>query len=269
MTKNTKKIKDFRYGFTVKRRKFGINYWRFFFNGINSISGSEQMFFIELEMINPWLYPSEASLSFKPKTTITADDLQYALAGTQSAHSITTEEIKLPSYCAVRIGCIGGRARQLCSYFSVKEMTFHSKPFEIQVGNKFFSENKISGFLNISKEDLAEHPEYLCDNGHATWELTYEIDNEYKQGYKSSDYRWFPYGLKTIFSGKLNFDGADYIIDPRKCCGYTERFWGKTLPEPWFHVSADNLTSDITGKTLFNSAFAIQGSFNEKVKILK
>ncbi|MCR4580853.1 MAG: hypothetical protein K5681_10965 [Treponema sp.] len=268
MTKNNKKIKDLRFGFTGKRRKFGINYWRFFFYGINSISGSEQMFFIELEMLNPWLNPSEPYLSYKSRVSITAEDLQYALAGTQSAHNLETEELKLPSYCAIRVGKIGGRAKQICSYFSVREMNFHSKPFEIQIGNKFFSENRISGFLNLSKEEVAEHPEYLCDSGSVTWELNYEIDNEYKEGYKSPEMRWFPFGLKTVFTGKLNFDGVDYIVDPRKCCGYIERFWGKTMPEPWFHITAENLTSEITGKTLFNSSFAIKGSFNEKVSFL-
>ena len=269
MKKNTKKkIKDFKYGFTGTRRKFGINYWRFFFNGINSISGSEQMFFIELEMINPWTSPSEAILSFKPRITISAEDLQYALAGTQAAHNLETEDIRVPSYCAIRVGKIGGDSKQLCSYFPVKEMTFHSKPFEIQIGNKFFSEERISGFLNLPKEEVSEHPEYLCESGNVTWELNYEISKEYKDGFKDSDMRWFPFGLKTVFSGKIDFDGVSYLVDPRKCCGYIERFWGKTMPEPWFHVSAENLTSDITGKTLFNSAFSIQGVFNDKVSFI-
>ena len=268
MKNKIKKIKDFKYGFAGKKRKFGINIWRFFFNGINSISGSEQMFFIELEMLNPWISPQDVSLSFKPRVTITAEDLQYALAGTQSARNLETEDVRLPSYCAVRVGKLGAYSKQLCSYFTVKEMTVHTKPFEIQIGNKFFSENKLSGFLNLSKEEVAEHPEYLCDSGSVTWELNYETENEYKDGFKSPEARWFPYGLKTIFSGKISFDGADYIVDPRKCIGYTERFWGKTMPEPWFHVSAGNLTSDISGKILFNSAFSIQGNFNDKVSFI-
>ena len=268
MTKNNKNIKDLRFGFTNKKRKFGINYWRFFFNGINSISGSEQMFFIELEMLNPWISPTEPSLSFKTQTNITAEDLQYALAGTQSAQSLETEIIKMPSYCVIRVGKLGEDVKQLCSFFSVSEMNFHLKPFEIQIGNKFFSENKISGFLNLSKDELAEHPEYMCDSGHVTWELNYEVLKKCCEGFKDSDQRWFPFGLKTLYSGKINFDGIDYIVDPRKCCGYIERFWGKTMPEPWFHISAEKLTSDITGKVLFNSAFAIHGSFNEKVSFI-
>ncbi len=268
MTKNNKNTKDLKYGFSKKKKKLGLNYWRFFFNGINSVTGAEQMFFIELEMLNPWLNPSEPSLSFKSRANITAEDLQYALAGTQAAHHLETEVIKLPSYCAVRVGKIGGKAKQLCSYFCIHDMNFHQKPFEIQIGNKFFSEDRISGFLNLSQEELVEHPEYMCDSGNATWELHYEIDNEYKDGFKSSDMRWFPFGLKTIFSGKITFDGADFLVDPRKCCGYIERYWGKSMPEPWFHVSAENLTSEITGKALFNSAFSIQGIFNDKVSFI-
>lgn len=268
MKKSSKQIKELKFAFANKKKKIGLSYWRFFFVGVNSITGTEQMFFIELEMLNPWLKPSETSLSFKPRVTITADDLQYALAGTQAARSIETEELNLPSYCAVRVGKMGASAKQLCYYFPIKDMEFHPKPFEIQIGNKFFSEDKISGFLNLSKEDVAAHPEYLCDSGTASWDLHYEAAAENREGFSSKDSRWFPFGLKTEFSGEIKFDGVDYIVNPKKSFGYVEWFWGKTMPDPWFHLSAEHLTSEISGKTLFKSSFSIQGVFDDNLSCI-
>ena len=39
------------------------------------------------------------------------------------------------------------------------------------------------------------------------------------------------------------FDGTEYAVDPRRCSGYSERFWGKGIPEPYFHLSSANLFS--------------------------
>ena len=40
------------------------------------------------------------------------------------------------------------------------------------------------------------------------------------------------------------------------------------MPEPFFHVSAANLTSVISGKTLFESSFAVNGIFDERVSFV-
>lgn len=268
MGKTNKNTKDFKFGLTGAKKKTGINYWRFFFNGVEAISGAEQMFFVELEMINPWLSPSEVQLGFKPRVKLTADDLQYALAGTQSAQSLDTEQIIQPSYCAIRIGMLGIHAKQLCYYFPVKEIQFNNKPFELTIGNKYFSEDKISGFLSVSKEDKAAHPEFFCDDGYVTWDLNYDIDAQSVKGYDASGVRWFPDGLHTNFTGKISFDGTDYLVVARRSNGYVDRYWGNSTPEPWFHLSTSNLTSDITGRMLFNSSFSIQGVFNDRISFV-
>ena len=140
---NNKQLKDYKFGLTGAKKKVGINYWRFVFNGIEEKSGAEQMFFVELEMVNPWTSPNEVLLGFKPRVKITADDLQYALAGTQAAQNIDTETQVQPSYCSIRVGKLGNTPKQLVYYFPVKSMNFESKPFECTVDNKFFSEDKI------------------------------------------------------------------------------------------------------------------------------
>lgn len=268
MAAKAKKIKDLKTGFNKKKNKIGINVWRFFFNGIGSVSGSEKMFFIEFEILNPILAQSEAVLSFKPKVKISADDLQYALAGTQSASSLETEEKNLPSYCVVRCGRLGDSPKQICSYFSFKDINFNARPFEINIGKNFFSEEHLLGNIKVSKEEHSKHPEYLCDFGSASWELSYNADCEIEKGEDSKTFRWFSSGLRTAFAGKIIFDGEEYTVDSRKSLGYSERYFGKSLVEPWFHISCTNLTSVISGKILFDSAFSIQGIFDEKIAFI-
>lgn len=268
MKSNTKISNDYKFGLTGAKKKLGINNWRFVFNGVNTSTGAEQMFYIEFEMLNPWTSSDAVQLGFKPRVSISAEDLQYALAGTDSAKNLSTEAIVQPSYCAVRVGTFGVEGKQLCSYYPVKQVKFSSKPFEIIVDNKYFNDNKIGGFINVPDEEKAAHPELLCDAGYAKWDISYSVKKDYKNGYKSDLLRWFPFGLQTVFSGTMHFDGNEYAIDPKRCCGYSERFWGKGVPEPYFHLSAANLTSVISGKTLFESSFAVNGIFDERVSFI-
>ena len=210
MNSNTKISNDYKFGFTGAKKKLGINNWRFVFNAVNTFSGAEQMFYIEFEMLNAWNSGDVVQLGFKPRVNISAEDLQYALAGTDSAKSISTEEIVQPSYCAVRVGSFGKEGKQLCSYYPVKQVKFSNKPFEIIVDNKYFNESKIGGFINVPEEEKAAHPELLCDSGYTKWDLTYTIKKDYKNGYKSDLIRWFPFGLQTVYSGSIHFDGEEY-----------------------------------------------------------
>lgn len=268
MSNVNKNLKDYKFGLSNSKKKIGINMLRYFFNGVEMTTGADQRFFVEFEMLNPWLSPNETLLGFKTRVKVSEEDLQYALAGTQSAQNIDTETIVQPSYCVIRVGKLGANAKQLCNYVPVKEVTFNQKPFEISIGNKSFTETRINGFLSISQEEISAHPELLCESGYVTWDLTYEVRESYGEGYSDNSMRWFPYGLKTFFSGKINFDGTDYLVDTRRCSGYVERYWGNEIPEPWFHINTADLTSVITGKTLFDSSFSIQGSFQDRVSFI-
>ncbi|MBR5402039.1 MAG: hypothetical protein IK102_09535 [Treponema sp.] len=268
MAATKKSIKDSRYGLTGSTKKTGANFWRCFFNAYEKNSATEQLFFLELELINPSLSPSEPLLGFKPRVSITEDDLQYALAGTASAKELKSETIVQPSYVAVRFGKLGADSGQLCSYHSLKSIRFTSKPFTIQMDNKLFGEDALSGYINITEQDFQRHPEYFCDKGYASWNLKYEILRDIPEGYQNGSDRWFPFGIKTNFSGMISYDGADYIVDPRKSAGYMDRYWGKSFPYDWFHVSSANLTSIISGRTLLNSFFAIQGVFDNKLAFM-
>ena len=159
MAATKKSIKDSRYGLTGSTKKTGANFWRCFFNAYEKNSATEQLFFLELELINPSLSPSEPLLGFKPRVSITEEDLQYALAGTASAKELKSETIVQPSYVAVRFGKLGADSGQLCSYHSLKNVRFSSKPFTIQMDNKLFGEDALSGYINITEQDFQRHPE--------------------------------------------------------------------------------------------------------------
>ena len=262
-----KNLNEYKYGFSSSKKRFGINYWRFFFAGIDSVTGYEQMFFLEFQMVNPWISPAEVQLSFKSKTQLTEKDLAYALAGTESAKNLKTEEVITPSYCSIRIGKLGHDAKQLCTYFPVRDAIFSHKPFGIQYGNNVFDECNLKGSISLSEEAGTYKPEYLCNEGDATWELLYEVENGFGVG-NSGDANWFPSGLQTRITGKVVFDGIEYKVRRDSCRGYSEKYWGKSLPEPWYHISATTLTSEITGKTLFGSAFAVQGVFDDKIAFI-
>ena len=154
MAATKKTLKLSRYGLSGSSKKLGVNYWRCFFSAFEKNSSTEQLFFLELELLNPQVSPAEPVLGFKPRISITAEDLQYALAGTTSAKELKAETIMQPSYVVVRFGTLGSDAKQLCSYHAIKNMRFSNKPFTIQMDNKMFGEDVLSGYINISEEDL-------------------------------------------------------------------------------------------------------------------
>lgn len=259
MGNSSKIANQIKYGLTGSKKKFGINYWRFFFNAIDQNSAAEQMFYIELEMLNPWLSPDQAVLGYKSRVSIKAEDLQYALAGTESATGLKTETIVQPSYCAIRVGKLGKTGKQICYYFPIKQAAFNTKNFEITAGGNLFSETALKGEISVSENTLREAPEFMCDAGSASWDLTYIPNKLLDNGFNNKNYRWFPAGLNTTFKGTIVFDGNEYNVEPARSYGVMERYWGKTLMEPWFHISSSNLVSNITGKTLLGSSFNVQG----------
>lgn len=257
-----------KYGLNGTHKKIGVNFWRFFFTGIEKSTGGEQQFFIEFEFLNSWDSPDEPSLGYKSRVNVTSEDLQYALTGNTNAETLRGEKMVIPSYAVVRIGKLGRNPKQLCSYMAPNQIKFSQKPFEIDACNKYFSDSKLHGFINLSESDINEHPEYLCESGYATWNLSYEIEKDSFEGYSNGTEKWFPVGLITKFDGTVSFDGNEYNVIPAKSMGYIDRYWNKSFPDVWFHISSCNLVSLISGKPLLNSGFSIQGIFENNVSFI-
>ncbi|MBQ9495210.1 MAG: hypothetical protein IJR50_06180 [Treponema sp.] len=243
-------------------KKNGIVWNRFIFSGLESTTGAEQLFFIELEMLNAGLAFDNPVLGFKTRTKISEDDLQYVLAGTKAAHDLQAESIVMPSYIVVRAGMFGKDAKQLCGYYLLKNVSGGFKLSPIEVGKCVFTDDKISGELSCSQEELQSHPEYMCDVGIMRWDLRYEIHHAFPAGYKQKNELWLPCGAQAMFAGSVSFDNCEYRVVPKSSCGYIDVNFMRTLSVPFFHLSSSNLTSRISGKTLFNSCFAVQGMYH-------
>ena len=268
MTNSSKVYKLIKTGLKNPKKKTGVNYWRFVFNAIAEGTGAEKSFFIELEYINPSISPSAPRLGFKPRVKISEADLQYVLAGSNSAKTLETEAIIQPSYCSVRVGMVGNESKQLCEYHGLKNCDVRTNPFELTIGKSVFSESKLTGAVELSEADVKEHPEYLCNSGKAEWNLEYSLETVFLEGFKSSKIRWFPCGCLAKFSGSIVFDNVKYLIDAKRSYGYCDRYIGFSFPKKWFHLSSSNLTSNISGKLLFGSSFSVQGEFNNRISFL-
>ena len=248
-------------------KKNGVVWARYVFTGIDTISGAEQLFFIELEMLNAALSQDECILGFQSRSSISQDDLQYALAGTEAALNLRTESIVTPSYVAVRAGTFGSKPKQICSYYALKDIDGGFKLSPISVGNCYFEDGKLSGALSCTAKERTSHPEYFCDAGEISWALRYEIQKQFTAGCKKGTERWIPAGARTAFSGSITLDGREYSVLPKKSCGYIDAHFLRTFPLPYFHISSSNLTSRISGKTLFNSNFVVQGIFEDNLAL--
>ena len=263
ISKKSSKIN--RYQLAGSQKKSGLNVWRFVFNGTEKVTGQERKFFIELSMLNPGLCPDEAVLGFTARVNISAEDLQNVLAGSASAQSIQSESYVVPSYVVLRAGVLGLEAKQICAYSAAKDVSVSPKTFCIQ-GDKFsFDEEKLSGRIDCSPGDIQEHPEYLCDSGSVSWDLRYEIRCDLGNGYSGKNCTWAPTGARSVFAGNFTIDGKVYEVVPKKSAGYIDRFFGKNVVFPWIHLSSNVLTSIISGKTLTDSTFAVQGAFENQV----
>lgn len=268
MKTSKKSLVLFRKSLLANKKKNGICFWRFFFTAYEKDTNTQRKFFIELEFLNSFLSPDTVLLGFKPISTISEDDLQYALAGTFSDKNLTQKQVVVPSYVSTKIFMLGKGGKQLCAYFPLKSVKITPKVFEIQIGNKYFSEDKLTGFINITEDDLKKCPELLCNSGFSNWDLHYQVKTDCEYGFKDKKSLWLPYGLKTSFLGNLSFNGKDYIVDEEKSNGYLDYFLSKNLDEPWFHISSCKLTSLISGKTLTEASFALQGIFNKKLSFM-
>lgn len=263
-----KGLSNSRYLLSGGLKKNGIITWRYVFNATEAGNGNEKSFFLELEMLNPYLSPAEPVLGFKQRNALNSEDLQYALAGTLSATEIKSENLLQPSFVTVRFGALGQKGKHVAFYSSISDIRIKQKPFEAEIGTCIFKENHLSGFISCSQKDLLAQPELMCSEGYGEWNLDFEILQEFESGYSEKTEFWAPIGCRTNFSGTVSWCGTEYVVNPLTSFGYFDKFWGKSLPNPWVHISSSCLQSLISGRTLFDSSFALHGCYDRKASML-
>lgn len=268
MSISKKKFDFSKYALSNFQKKIGVNFLRYVFSAVNKENSTEERFFIELEFLNPHLKPDDVVLGFEPRVNVSTGDLQSALLENLSQSDLKGEDIEIPSYGVIRFGCLSGKHSVLCHYFPCNQAKISNKPTKIEIGNNVFSDKAISGEINLSESEAANHPELFSNSGKASWNLTYEIDASSIKGYNKKNEKWLPLGIVSSFYGLIKFNDVEYAVLPQKSKGYIERFSLKDFPSTWFHLSSCDFVSLISGKKLHNFGFAIQGIFNNKLSVI-
>lgn len=226
----------------------GYDWWWHSFTGHNKKTGEEKAFFIEFFTINPDLGGDEPVFGQLPENKA---------AG------------KKPSYMMVKAGCWGEGAKQLHRFFGWNQVNIkEDAPFLISADNCFCSETRTLGMVEVTEEDVANHPEWMCQSGKMIWDLNIEKNIAFNVGYGASwasreleafEMFWHAEGMKTFFNGSVILDGEEYVVDKDSCYGYADKNWGKDFTSPWVWLASSHLKSKLTGQWLENTAFDIGG----------
>lgn len=254
-------------------RKNGFDRWRLVTNAISCVTGEEKTFFIEFYIVNPLLSPDECVMGFKNRCEPSPEELQYALAGTESAKNIAQEKYVSPSFLMIKAGCLSGRCVQINSYFPFSSIDFGSGEYILSVKDLservcMLSDDCSCGEVSVTEQELVRKPELLGNAGSMSWNLKFNKVISFRPDYRTSDICWSVNGGRTDFSGTIVLNEEEFIVNPRKSFGFCDKNWGRDFAVPYFHLSSSNLLSRISGKNLLSSCFALQGIFGSKIDAL-
>ena len=228
--------------------KKGYDWWWHSFTAIHELTGEEKPFFIEFFTCNPALGREIPILGQLPENKVRG--------------------LK-PSYLMIKAGWWGEDATQLHKFIAWNDVKIKAKaPYCVQSGDFFASDTCLKGNIEISCEESAAHPEYMCGYGSMSWDLRIDKRIAYNVGYgasrffrdiKAFEMYWHAEGMKSLYEGDVILNGQHYIVKPDTSFGYADKNWGRGFTSPWVWLSSNNLTSSITGKKLENSVFDIGG----------
>ncbi len=226
----------------------GYDWWWHSFTAIEDASGKEVPFFIEYYLINPALAKKEPVLGQLPSNKATGEK---------------------PSYLMVKAGCWGENRKQLHRFFSWKEIDVHYKaPWSILAEGCFASDTELRGKIELSKDEVKSHPEYMSDAGYIKWDLKVDKQIAFNVGYgtsplfrrmKAFEMYWHAEGMKSQYRGKIQMDGKNYTVFPDTCFGYADKNWGSGFTSPWLWLSSNDIISQFSHERLDNTVFDIGG----------
>ena len=229
-------------------RQLGYDWWWHSFTAQDAETGADKPFFIEFFLCNPALAEDEPVLGQLPAN--------------QAAG-------KRPSYLMVKAGTWGEDHAQLHRFFAWKDVALHGEaPYRIEAADCLACETALRGSISISPEEAAAHPEWMCDAGELSWDLTLDKQIAFNVGYGASKplrdaeafaMYWHAEGMKTAYAGELRFNGRRYTVSPEKSFGYADKNWGRDFTSPWVWLASSDLVSKKTGRRLENSAFDVGG----------
>ena len=229
-------------------RRLGYDWWWHSLTARDAQTGEEKPFFFEFYVCNPALAEDTPVLGQLPENRANG---------------------KKPSYLMVKAGCWGEGKCQLHRFFAWKDVQMHADaPYKITAADCHASETALSGSISISREEAQAHPEWMCDAGQLSWNLTIDKQIAFNVGYGASKplrdteafaMYWHAEGMKSAYSGEIVFNGRTYVVTPEISYGYADKNWGRDFTSPWVWLSSNCLKSRLTGKVLSNSVFDIGG----------
>ncbi len=230
--------------------KKGYCRWWHSFSGVQPETGEVRTFFIEFYVVNPGLGADQPILGQHP---------YFRKRGMK------------PSYVCVKAGVFptadGQDGRQLHAFYPISSLKTTPRPLVMQVEDCFYSEERISGFIDISPEE-AEYRFFMSDAGVMEWDLevhkavachTGLLASPLFQAFNALDSYWHGEGIKSFFRGYVSLDGVRYEVSTDTCFGYADKHWGRNFNKPWLQLASGHLTSERTGKALRHSCFALNG----------
>lgn len=228
--------------------RLGYDWWWHSFTARDAETGEEKPFFLEFFLCNPALGGDRPVFGQLPEN---------------KANGVR------PSYLMVKVGCWGEDARQLHRFFGWRNIRVdYGVPFSIEADDCFLTETETHGHVLVSETDAKAHPEWMSQSGEIRWNLRIRKRIPFNVGYGASgpmrrwqlfEMFWHAEGMKTDYEGEIILDGRHYLVDRDTCFGYADKNWGKSFTSPWVWLSSCNLTSELTGRRLANSAFDIGG----------
>ena len=226
----------------------GYDWWWHSFTAQDAETGEDKPFFVEFFICNPALAEDKPVFGQLPDNK---------------------KKGKKPSYLMVKAGTWGEDACQLHRFFSLKDVRLHgSAPYRVLADDCVASDTVLKGSISVSKEDAKAHPEWMCDAGEISFDLTIDKQIAFNVGYGASKplrdveafaMYWHAEGMKSAYSGTVTFNGRKYNVIPDKSYGYADKNWGRDFTSPWVWLSSNCLVSKKTGERLQNSVFDIGG----------
>lgn len=242
--------------------KKGYVRWWHSFSGVQGQTGETRTFFVEFFVINPYLYRS----GLLNRNRQVPDD-QPVLG----RHPYFRRRGMKPSYVMIKAGVFpdgeGNGGRQLHAFYPISDLLVTARPLVMQVGNCFYSEERITGSVDVSSREAA-HRSFMTDAGSMEWDLevykavschTGFLAHPIAQLCNALDSYWHGEGIKSFFRGTVTLDGDTYEVTPETSNGYADKHWGRKFNRPLMQFSCGSLTSERTGKPLKHSVLAMNG----------